>query len=263
MKDGIPWRERKRQQLLAQRKNLHPRVTPPLRARKVPENHNPHGDRKIAPWERTDEFRGRIFCLVGGGPSLKDKQIVEQMKAIKRERPDIVWLVVNNSYKLIGDAHILHFADAAWWEWNHRDVLANFKGIVTTATSETKPPCNHPRLKRFHRNRNQFSTEPHRLHGWDSGTQAVNMAYHLGATKIVLWGFDMCVPKGETPQWHNEHRRATNVKNYLGRFAPSLAEVVRRLEKLGVPVVRATEPGIPEAVFLGPEAACQVTGGQP
>lgn len=109
------------------------------------------------------------------------------------------------------------------------------------------------RLRQKRRMRGWFtcvtSLDRMKLHGWDSGTQAVNLAFHLGASKIVLWGIDMQPAADGSTQWHNEHKRETYVPNYQKKFAPSLAESVRTLARLGVPVVRATEPGIPEAPF--------------
>lgn len=281
MKDGVPWRERARLKREAQRRELirkprdvksgfkkrplHPPVTPAPKHRRLPPEHNPHKPRGVIPWDVPDRFRGRVFCIVGGGPSLKSEATREAMAKAAQDYPDVVWIAVNNSYEIAPWADILHFADAAWWEWNHRAVKKVWKKIVTTATSEVKPPCNDPMLRRFWRDRNQFTTDKQKLHGFDSGTQAVNLAFHLGASKIVLWGIDMCVPAGETPQWHTKHRRATRVENYLTKFAPTLAESVRRLGELGVPVVRATDPGIPEAplTLIADALASQATGGQP
>lgn len=213
-------------------------ATPKPKIRRVPENHNPHLKRGIEPWNPPKMFAGEVVCIIGGGPSLKtfDISITKGQRCI----------AVNNSYKIAPWADILHFADAEWWRWHQERVTDKFKGIVTTATSDVQT-VNAPFVKRFWRNRNEFSMDPTRLHGWDGGTQAVNMAFHLGAAKIVLFGIDMQpAPDGST-QWHNEHRRETRVQNYRTKFAPCLAESIRVLAGLGIPVVRATEPGLPEA----------------
>lgn len=241
MKNGLPWRVR-----VEMRKQKN--ATPAPSVRRVAVGHNPHERRGITPWKPGRLFDGRVVAVVGGGPSLKGYDftpLTESGAAI---------IVVNNSYKLLPNADILHFADAAWWQWNGKDVLANWPNLISTATSDTGS-VNDKRIKRLWRNRNEFSTEEGVVHGWDSGTQAVNLAYLLGARKIVLFGIDMQPGTNGETQWHKEHKRPTNTSNYAKRFAPSLAESVRRLSALGVPVVRATEPGIPEAPCLPLELA--------
>lgn len=243
MKNGIPWRVRKGMRSL--------KATPKPTTRKVAANHNPHAPRGIQPWvPLPQQWRGRTFHIVGGGPSLKNKRSTGDMSLRSQLNTDDVWIAVNNSYKLATWADILHFADCEWWRWNGAHVLETWPKdrLITTATSDVTH-VNDKRIKRFWRDRNQFTKDPAKLHGWDSGTQAVNLAYHLGAAKIVLWGIDMRTgPQGET-QWHKEHKRETNISNYAKKFAPSLAETVRQLGLLGVPVVRATDPGIPEAPY--------------
>ena len=223
-------------------------VTPKPTTPRVAKDHNPHAPRGIVPWKAPKLFAGRVVSIVGGGPSLGVTANKHALLAARDQFPDMGWIAVNNSYKLSTWAHILHFADTEWWRWNMDHVLKTWPEdrIITTATSDVTH-VNHPRVMRFWRDRNEFTTDPAKLHGWDSGTQAVNLAFHLGAAKIVLWGIDMEPAADGATQWHKEHKRPTYVPNYQKKFAPSLAESVRRLAKLGVPVVRATKPGIPEA----------------
>lgn len=205
----------------------------------VPENHNPHGPRGIVPWDAPRMFDGEIVCIIGGGPSLKTFDI----SVTKGHR----CIAVNQSFEIAPWAEVLHFADCPWWRWNHVKVLKEWKEpkIITTATSDVSEVY-HPRLKRFWRDRNKFNTDRRRLHGWDSGTQATNLAWVLGARKIVLFGIDMQVgPKGEA-QWHNKHKVKTNTCNYA-KFAAKLGPMCLILRGMGVEVVRATQPGIPEA----------------
>jgi len=208
--------------------------------------HNPHGPRGIVPWAAPRLFEGKVVCIIGGGPSLKsfDVSVLEGQHCI----------VVNNSYKLAPWADILHFADASWWQWNGADVLENFKGIISTATSDVAS-VNHKRIKRWWRDRGQFTEDRTKLHGWDSGTQAVHMAYHLGAKRIVLFGFDMQPAKDGRCQWHDEHKRPTKAGNYAERFAPSLTKLVEALRVRKVEVCRVTEPGLPSIARVSLETS--------
>jgi len=201
-------------------------------------NHNPHGKRGIVPWDAPKMFAGQVVCIIGGGPSLKNYDL----SPLEGQR----CIAVNNSYKIAPWADILHFADASWWQWNGDHVLKNWPQdrIITTATSDVAS-VNHPRVKRFWRDRGAFTEDRTKLHGWDSGTQAIHMAYHLGARRIVLFGIDMQPAKDGACQWHDEHKRPTKADNYQSRFAPSLTGLVGALRKRGVEVVRVTEPGLP------------------
>lgn len=231
MKNGVPWRVRK---ALEQAEKKHAKW-----GAKIKPGHNPHAPRGIQPHTHERIFEGQVVCIIGGGPSLKtfDISVTQGQRCI----------AVNQSFELTPWAEWLHFADCEWWKWNRAEVLAQWKGLISTATSDVKD-CNHPRLLRYWRDRRNFSLVPNTLHGWDSGTQAVNLAYHLGAKKIVLFGIDMQTDPAGATQWHNKHKRQTRAANYP-KFAASLTQSVLKLESLGVRVVRATEPGIPEAPY--------------
>jgi len=240
MKDGVPWRVRK---ALAEAEKKHARF-----AGRIKPDHNPHAPRGIQPHTHPRIFEGQVVSIIGGGPSLKNFDI----SVTKRS----ACIAVNQSFEIAPWADWLHFADASWWQWNSKDVLAKFEGLISTATSEVKT-CNHPRILRYWRDRRNFSLIPTTLHGWDSGTQAVNLAYHLGARKIVLFGIDMQIAADGATQWHTKHKRQTYAANYP-KFAASLTQSVLKLESLGVRVVRATAPGIPEAPLETIEQCFQV-----
>ncbi len=237
MKDGVPWRMRAK--LAAKSRGTTLRKPRP----DTPPGHNPHKKRGIIPWKPEPLFKGKTVCIVGGGPSLKNDMTQISMSLVRELHPDVKWVVVNNAYKLCPWADLLFFADCGWWEWNGSDVLAKFRGLVATATSDVCT-VNDARIKRLWRDRNNWSEDPNKVYGWDGGTMAINLAYHMGAAKIVLWGFDMRPgPKGET-QWHNDHRRRTDPANYELNFIPRLTKSVKVLDSHGISVVRCTEPGL-------------------
>lgn len=264
MKDGKPWRQRRAEQLAARGKRVVAPKNKP--APRVAREHNPHRPRGIRPWSlegMTKLFDGQTVVIVGGGPSLRPLIDDGTLKKWHEAYPDVPWIVVNNAYKIAPWARILHFADCQWWRWNSEHVLKNWPQdrLITTATSDVTH-VKHPRVKRFWRDRNKWSFDPQKLHGWDSGTQAVNMAYHLGAKKIILLGFDMQPardPKTKrviATQFHNEHQRDTAVQNYERRFAPVLRKCIEILGERGISVVRSTNPGLSNVPFVAfPEAA--------
>lgn len=97
--------------------------------------------------------------------------------------------------------------------------------------------------------------------GGNSGYQAVNLAVHLGAKKIVLIGFDMKGSGGKV-HWHDAHPPGMNnprdgrfivvptadggtqrifSKGNFENWCETFATAVPDLERAGVEVVNATE----------------------
>lgn len=74
--------------------------------------------------------------------------------------------------------------------------------------------------------------------GGNSGFQAVALALHFGASRVVLLGFDMQFTNGRT-HWHGDHGKGLGnpvrerMKVWQDRFAELAAEV-------SVPIVNAT-----------------------
>lgn len=240
MKDGIPWRVRKAaaDALKAEAKRVIPQ------RRVVPDNHNPHERRGIVPWTPGRIWDGETVVIVGGGPSLKDPV---HLQALRDTQGRSKCIVVNQSFEIAPWADLLFFADSSWFQWNRQVLIDQWPKSkpMVTATSDTGS-CNDIAAKRtilrMWRDRNRWSTDPRKVHGWDGGTMACNLAFHLGAKRIVLFGIDLTVgPKGET-QWHTKHKRKTAAQNYARRFIPTWKNAVIECRAAGVEVLRAT-PG--------------------
>lgn len=207
----------------------------------------------IVPWDADMPFAGENVCVIGGGPSLIGFDIAPTQ--------NFPCIVVNNSFRLAPWARALHFSDRSWWVWNREDVLANWPEdrIITTANPE-REEIDHPRIKRFLKDRAlTFSNDRRRLYGVDSGTQAVNLAYILGAKKIVLLGLDMKFGHQGRSHWHDPHPRASVEARYTAKFRPKLASLACALARYGVKVVRATDPGPVEIPYVTLETALGCT----
>lgn len=246
MRDGIPWRVRKAQrEAEAAKQPATPKPTRPLK--RVPEGHNPHAPRGIVQWKPGRLWEGEVVCIVGGGSSLKRPENRPLLDATRGRKV----IAVNNAWHPIDAEHpgavpwadMLFFTDCEWWRWNKQEVVEKWfplGRLTATATSDTTH-VNDPRIKRFWRDRNKWTADPGKLYGWDGGTQAVNLAFHLGAKRIVLFGIDLQPgPKGET-QWHEKHKRKTAVSNYREKFIPTMTEAVKKCREAGVEVIRATD----------------------
>ena len=153
--------------------------------------------------------------IIGGGPSLNqtlpDKSILDDYDVI----------AINSAYKFFPKARICHFMDNTWYQWN-KEELPNFKNEVTVCC----PPndrLNYPgHYHKFNRGEDRgISKDVSKLFGNNAGHQAINLAYLLGYTYIVLIGFDMDITSKQT-HWHNEHKRQSNVDRYESTMIPCM-----------------------------------------
>jgi hypothetical protein len=78
-------------------------------------------------------------------------------------------------------------------------------------------------------------------HGSNGGFQAINLAYHFGANRIVLLGYDMKVKDFHT-HWHGGHpgQNAQDFAPVLDMMRPKFQSLVEPLKAAGVEVLNAT-----------------------
>jgi hypothetical protein len=162
-----------------------------------------------------------IVCL-GTGPSLSgaDVQRVQGQRVI----------AINNAYQLAPWADVLYACDVKWWRWHH--------GAPTFAGRKymLQPSCAaYPEVQAL-RNTGPagLETDPSGLRtGHNSGYQAINLAVHLGARRIVLLGYDM---QGD----HFFGRHPDQSKPPFHRCLPVFATLLDPLAALGVTVFNCT-----------------------
>ncbi len=71
-----------------------------------------------------------------------------------------------------------------------------------------------------------LSTEQGTIYrGGNSGYQAVNLAYLLGARRILLLGFDMCI-EGKKRHWFGDHPGKLNMASNYKNFARAFESIV-------------------------------------
>ncbi len=177
-----------------------------------------------------------VFCL-GSGPSLTAAD-VEAVRGLGRV------ICVNDTYKLAPWADALYACDATWWGW-HPDA-AQFPGLrftldTTWETGKTDPNLAAllPALTAL-RNTGErgYDPDPSALRtGKNSGFQAVHLAVHLGAVRIVLLGYDMAATGLQTHFFGEHPRPSPSPYPYMAECFRSLVEP---LGLLGVEVVNCT-----------------------
>lgn len=150
-------------------------------------------------------------------------------------------------------ARLAPWADAFYcgdgpWMVTHRDEVRAFAGPVHTIEQE---PGRH-RLEavlafrpdlRIHRNDGQqgLCEDPAGLRtGCNSGYQAINLAFHMLARRIVLLGYDL--KRGVNGRMHFFHRDHEHPESVYRNWAPLFRTIVAPLARHDVEVINAT-PG--------------------
>jgi len=167
-----------------------------------------------------------IVCL-GGGPSLTREDV-----AHCEGRARVI--AINDAYLLAPWADVLYACDARWWRW-HQGV-PGFAGLKYGLERE----CRHFKGVQVLEQTGIEGLEaaPTGLRtGKNSGYQAINLAVHLGAARVVLLGYDM-QRTGGREHWFGNHPNGS--RSPYDAFARRFASLVQPLRALGVSVVNCS-----------------------
>jgi hypothetical protein len=127
-------------------------------------------------------FPGATFVCLATGPSLT------KADAAYCETRAGVTIAINDAYRLAPWANVLYACDAKWWRW-HKGV-PTFTGLKYALEAGAG---RWPGVQVLHNTgRVGLETRAYGLRtGSNSGYQAINLARHLGARRILLLGYDM------------------------------------------------------------------------
>lgn len=186
---------------------------------------------------------GSTIAIIGGGPSIKeiDTELLFSGKCRT--------IGVNHGFR-IGPVDVLWFGDHSWYEINQASVN-NFAGLkLTCDTRLPEMPWPH-HIKRIRRC--QIGSKPERegLHGiesqrpdyvrWNnnSGGSAINVAYHLGASRILLLGFDMR-RVGAEAHFHDFYPKRKESNDPYKRHLDCFPQIAIDAHDLGLEIINCT-----------------------
>lgn len=185
----------------------------------------------------------RTFICIASGPSLTidDCQRVGRWKDQATETDQRLVIAVNESWRRAGFADYLYAADGKWWRHRSRDgritidaVRADFRGDLWTCDLGASRDFGLNRVNP--RNAAGLVTTPGEVGtgGQNGGMQAVGLAWHLGATRIVLLGYDMT----GAGHWHGPHvdKLGDPSPGLMQRWAAAAAPIARDLVARGVEI---------------------------
>jgi hypothetical protein len=174
--------------------------------------------------------KSTIVCL-GTGPSLTQADV-----DFCRGKARVI--AVNNAHEIAPWADVLYAADAKWWRrFNGVPAFRGLKYSILPNSSQRNFRPEFPDIRLLgNTGMRGLERDPSALRtGCNSGYQAINLAVHLGATQIVLLGYDM----------HGDHYFGSHPDKAKPPFALCLSAfptLVAPLAEIGVSIVNCT-PG--------------------
>lgn len=179
---------------------------------------------------------GEPVVILGGGSSLTAEDV-----AFCRGKARVI--AIKEAHQLAPWAEVLYAADAKWWRFYNG--APDFDGLkYSIEQSVDQPPTDWSAWPDVRVLRNTgadgLELDPSGLRtGYNSGYQAVNLAYHLaGPTRMILLGFDMWTgPRGEQ-NWFGAH--PNHVPSPYPIFLQAFRGLARPLEAAGVRVLNAS-----------------------
>lgn len=137
-----------------------------------------------APWPIPREWVGeRAFILCNGESVRAQRHLIPKLQGRI--------IAIKEAVRLRPDADVLFVA--AEPDLNIPGLIKLFTGRYVIARN--KLPADYPdSVKRISRTKDhtRLCEKPDHVCGFDCGTSAINVAYHFGATEIILLGMDMC-----------------------------------------------------------------------
>lgn len=172
-----------------------------------------------------------IVCLASG-PSLTP----EDVAYCRRKAPVIA---VNETHQLAPWADVLYACDAKFWQ--AYEGVPEFAGIKFALQ---KPAGMWPRVTVLDNTGDHgIETDPSGVrNGRNSGYQAINVAIHLGARRVLLLGYDMQM-SGTRRHWFGSRPNKLNEDSPYQTFLMAFASMVAPLKALGVEVINCTRGG--------------------
>jgi SAM-dependent methyltransferase/ADP-heptose:LPS heptosyltransferase len=178
-------------------------------------------------WSIARDWQGETAFVIAGGPSVKHLDL-SPLKGRKV-------IVINSAHLTYPDADILFYADQRWWtDLGSKEA---FRGRVVTTSG------GGPRdVKRFLKIDpcKGIATDPTQLAlSRTSVTGAINLAVHLGCTRIVLLGVDGRVAPDGQRHHHGAAYPWAMVKGCFDHHAAEFKAIAPSLSRLGVEVINA------------------------
>lgn len=172
---------------------------------------------------------GTAVCLATG-PSL----VAEDVDYCQGKATVIA---VNDAWRLAPWADALIASDAAWWR--HHQGVAAFPGLKFCL--EPSAATWGVQILRNTGTEGLETTDPTGVRtGRNTGAAALNLAVQMGATRILLLGYDMAAPDEAHSHFFGPHPQGLRGGSPYALFREMVATMVGPLRSLGVEVINCS-----------------------
>lgn len=196
-------------------------------------------------------LKDQTCVILAGGPSLFHSGYQEAFKL------GLPVIAINDSWRLIENFDrfkvFLYFCDATWWfrsmSQNMRalDGVTSFHDVIYKGNWITGSPdphfSDHPQVKTvmLTKQRGLEEDSSSLCHGSNSGYQCINLAYHLGAKKIILVGYDMKIDASGMSHWHTNGTKTAHAMQHdlTTTMLPHFESIAEPLREKGIRVYNA------------------------
>lgn len=177
-------------------------------------------------WKVPRLWEGRTVAVLASGESMS-KAVADTVR--DAELPAIV---VNTTFRLAPWADLLYAADREWWTHESHADAFRFAGLKVSV-SEVRGV-----LLMRHDGLTGLSDEPDTLRtGSNSGYQALHIAVHGGARRVLLCGFNFT-----GSHWHGRHPHGLRetAEEHYARWRGHFDTMLPALQARGVEVLNCT-----------------------
>lgn len=176
--------------------------------------------------------------MAGTGPSL-NLEVTQACKGLRA-------IAVNDAHRLMPWADVLYACDAAWW--HEYDGMLDFAGERWSSHSQGKDEklkCGERWGLKLIAGKygTGFSHDPTYLnYGNNSGFQAMNLAMHFGAARILLIGFNMHSPEGKRHFFgnHPKELRNSDARTFVKTFDQA-AQLLKNDKNFKTEIINCTD----------------------
>lgn len=173
-------------------------------------------------WSVPPIWKGKTIAILASGPSMS-REVADAVRDA-----GIPAIVINNTFRLAPWATMLYAADVEWWASN--PAAKDFEGMkVSCQMVRGVQYIKHTGVMGFDPDVSAIRT------GGNSGYQALHIAAHARAARVLLCGFDM-----HGLHWHPEHEaplKSTIQETYprwVHRFALMATVIQREVDVVNV-----------------------------
>lgn len=175
-----------------------------------------------------DERRTAVILCTGESAARVDLDAIRRFPRI----------AVNDGYILDPTAEFLYAADPRWWEWHGPAIEKSFRGR-RFCCAEPVATRWKAELLTIERKTGLSRTPGTIFTGGEvgnSGAQAINLAYLLGARRIVLVGMDM-----QGSHFFGDHPKPIRCDSEFKQMVRGMSAMACELDREGVQVVNTSD----------------------